>query len=84
MYKVYVSAEYYGYAQPLLDTGKWQLVYDIGQADAVLFAGGADIGPHLYKQPMGRWTYCSPRRDQIEVADYNYAKLMWLRRSILC
>jgi putative glutamine amidotransferase len=84
MYKVYASADYVGYTQPLLDTGKWQLVYDIGQADVVLFAGGADIQPMLYKQPMGRYTYCSPRRDQIEVADYNYAKLSGIPMVGVC
>ena len=73
MYNIYASAGYSGYLYPLIASGMFKEVEEIEMADAVLFAGGSDIGPELYGQKKGRLTYTNPRRDTIEVADYNYA-----------
>ena len=87
MFNVFVSAEYYGYAQPLLDTGKWQLVYDIDQTDVVMFAGGADIQPMLYKQPMGRYTYCSHaeiKSKSLTITMQSWLAFLWLVSAVVC
>lgn len=42
---------------------KGQLVDSIEEADLVVFTGGEDVHPSLYKEPMGKHTFCNLDRD---------------------
>jgi hypothetical protein len=51
-----------------------ELVDDIKKADIVLFTGGEDVTPSLYKAKPHRSTYNSPMRDKYEKGQYNKIK----------
>ena len=36
------------------------------ECDVVLFTGGADVGPHLYGENVGQYTFCDQKRDKFE------------------
>lgn len=71
--KVFVSYNYHGYADPLIASGFFVLTKNIEDADIILFAGGEDVGPELYGEPVGSRTYWNKNRDKIEVHDYDFA-----------
>ena len=70
---VFVSAGYHGYASPLLNVGA-KRVDNIDDAHVVLFAGGEDINPQLYKHAVADRTYYNPRRDYEELRDFDKAR----------
>lgn len=44
---------------------------DIKNIDLVLFTGGEDINPAIYKENLGKYTYCNSKRDEIEISTFN-------------
>lgn len=70
--KIYASAGYVGYARPMVSYGA-SVVEDIADANMLLLAGGADIGPELYGSPRSVTTWDSPVRDRIELNDVQFA-----------
>lgn len=50
-----------------------QLVDSIEDADLVMFTGGEDINPALYKENVGKYTHYNQERDDLEVAAYKKA-----------
>ena len=51
-------------------------VNNIKKADVVMFTGGSDVSPMLYREPLGRNTYSDYARDEREVRYFNYAHIM--------
>ena len=45
------------------------LVDDMREADLVVFTGGEDVDPRMYKTPRHPKTYCNLRRDMLENAE---------------
>ena len=67
--KVYVVGTYTSYASWL----NCVLVKSMEEADLVLFTGGEDVDPALYKQPQGKFTHISRDRDMEEYAEAQQA-----------
>ena len=70
--KVYVVGPYTSYASWLNHT----LVETMEEADLVLFTGGEDVDPALYKQAKGKFTSIDRNRDIDEVAEARLAMLL--------
>lgn len=51
-----------------------ELVDDLKDADVVLFTGGEDVSPSLYKCKKYESTYCNPDRDRVEVEVFKQIK----------
>lgn len=69
--KVYVVGAQSGYSSWIDNK---ILVYDMHEADVVLFTGGSDIHPNLYNESSNVQTYPSPSRDAQEVEAYILAQ----------
>lgn len=50
------------------------VVNDINEANLVLFAGGEDVCPTIYGEPIGSKTYYNLKRDESEVKVFTEAK----------
>ena len=61
--KIYVVGGSNGYASFLND---YELVNNLEDANIVLFTGGEDVTPDLYKETKHPRTYCNPDRDNRE------------------
>jgi hypothetical protein len=68
---VHVAMNYNGYARWVLPLG-YQLEDDYTKADLLLLAGGEDWSPATYGEPKGRYSGSGGKRDEIEIALYNY------------
>lgn len=60
--------------QSVLNRYGFERVNTLEEADFVVFTGGADISPDIYKEDRHPTTYPSPSRDKLEIADFNKAK----------
>lgn len=80
---VFVSATLFGTGQLLADRG-WKIVEDMEKANIVLFTGGADIDPSLYGHEEHPATSHYPKRDAIEVDDYERALKLGLPMAGIC
>lgn len=65
MKKIFVVGSALDYAGFITDS---QLVSNIKEADIVLFTGGEDVSPSLYKTRPHPSTYCNKERDKAEVS----------------
>ena len=61
--KVFVVGADWDYANWLPNC---KLVDSIKESDLVLFTGGEDVSPSLYKEPIGERTRTNPYRDKVE------------------
>lgn len=68
---VHVAYGYDGYARWILPLG-YELTKDYTKADLLLLAGGEDIDAGIYRENRGSYTGRPGKRDEIEVALYNY------------
>ena len=71
MIKVYVVGGYYNYTNWIENH---TIVKKLEDADLILFAGGEDVHPSLYKEPTGQFTSANIRRDLEEKKYYKEAK----------
>ena len=67
-----------------LSGDKVKEVKSIDKADIVVFTGGADVSPYLYKHAKAVSTYPSPVRDQREINIYNLARKLNLPIFGIC
>lgn len=67
MIKVYVVGDGYYYANFIKDA---ILVSSVQDADIILFTGGEDVTPELYKEKTHPTTYYNADRDLMEVLEY--------------
>src|SRR5882757_1905285 len=68
--KVYHATGYYSYSDWIPNV---RTVDTIEEADVIVFEGGEDINPALYRDAEGKHTYFNKRRDDLEVSVYNKA-----------
>lgn len=62
--KIFVVGDMKHYANFIEDH---ELVNDLADADVVLFTGGEDVTPSIYKCKKHQYTFCNTRRDEMEV-----------------
>ena len=65
--KVYVVGLSKHYARFIHNS---QITWDMNEADIILFTGGEDVDPNLYGERTHISTYCNPKRDELEIAEY--------------
>lgn len=78
---VYVVGGHTNYANWLPDV---KLVDKVKDASLVLFTGGEDVDPSMYKEPMGKWTGSNLDRDIAEKKIFLQAKKLGLKMLGIC
>lgn len=71
MKKIFVVGSAINYADFITDS---KLTFDMNEADIILFTGGEDVSPSLYKTRPHPSTYCNKERDKAEVAVFKKIK----------
>lgn len=68
--KIYHTEGMTGYSNWIENT---ETVYDLEEADLVIFTGGEDVYPGYYDEPVNPKTYYSRYRDEREIAQFKKA-----------
>lgn len=58
----------------LMTEARWEFVYDYQRADAIVFPGGADVNPEMYKETKHPKTYIDTARDARWQSTYGHIR----------
>lgn len=72
MKKIYIVGGANNYANWLEQIG-YNIVDTKEEADVIMFTGGEDVTPSIYKHKYLPGTYCNPSRDEKEIEFFNWA-----------
>lgn len=79
--KIYIVSQPF-YLEPFKDL--FHTVENIRQADVVMFTGGEDVHPSLYREPVGRFTGTFFARDEHERVAFDIANALDLGMIGIC
>lgn len=74
MIKVYEVSRYRSDEVPVHWMHNSTRTSDIRKADIVVFPGGSDINPSIYKESVGFMTHYSEKRDKEQIDEFNKAR----------
>lgn len=73
-HKVYVVEGNFQIANMFMMEAAFKLASKLRHSDIIVFPGGPDVNPELYKQDMHPTTYCDHRRDDVFLSVWDKVK----------